>query len=318
MSSKQGRRLGRGLASIMGDTGAAAEPKPVPVRGEPAATPDMGSDGASAGTDDGLVYILIGSLEANPYQPRTDFDARALEELSGSISARGMMQPIVVRSVGGGRYQVVAGERRWRAAQMASLERVPAIVRSMSDQDAAEFALIENLQREDLGPVERGRSFRRLMDVFGLTQEDVAARVGISRPAVANAVRLLDLGDAVLAMVEAGELSGGHGKVLLGVEDPDLRLRLAMRAVSEGLSVRALEEAVRGSESAAGGGKVSVPRAVSPAVADLQGRLCEHLGTEVRIRTDRGGTKGRVEIRFFDLDQFDGLLDRIGLPRDES
>ena len=182
--------------------------------------------------------LRISELEPNRDQPRKEFDPAALAELADSIAAVGIIQPLIVRPLVGGGYQIVAGERRWRAAQSAGLTEVPVVVRDFSDKEVAEIALIENLQREDLNPVEEAEGYRHLMSEYGMTQEQVAGRVGKSRPSVANAVRLLELPDSVLGMLTAGDLTVGHVRPLLGLQDDETKVRLACQAVKKKMTVR--------------------------------------------------------------------------------
>lgn len=247
--------------------------------------------------------IALDRIEANPYQPRQQMDREALEELAESIRAEGVLQPVVVRPVGGG-YQLIVGERRWRAAQLAGLTSIPALVRSLDDRQAAALALIENLQREDLNPIEEALGFRRLMKEFGWTQEDVAARVGRKRSSVANSLRLLQLARELQEMIARGDLSAGHGKALLAVEDRMEQLRLAEQAVREGWSVRRLEEAVaRGRRPEKKRPRV---RPLEPEAAALQASLAERLGTRVTVRSR--GKRGRIEIEFFGLEDLERIV----------
>lgn len=268
-----------------------------------------------------MVEIAVDAVVANAQQPRESFDAAALGELADSIRVHGVLQPVTVRAVGGGSYELIAGERRLRASRLAGRATVPAVVREADDAESAQLALLENIQREDLNPVERARGFTELSRRHGMTQAEISAAVGVSRSAVANAVRLLELPGSVVDMVRTEALSFGHAKVLLGLEDRGAQLSLAERCVKEGWSVRSLErEAVRGLGSPGsggggggdGGGGRGDGRAAS-VVADLEDRLGASLGTKVRVRTSGGGSKGRIEISFYDLDQFDGLLERLGV-----
>lgn len=253
--------------------------------------------------------IPIELIDRNEEQPRKHFDEEQLEELRESIATHGVLEPIIVRPVEG-RYQVVVGERRWRAARLAGLKTVPAVVRQLTDKETMEIALVENLQREDLNPLEEADAYRRLMAEFGLTQEEVAARVGKKRSTVANRLRLLDLEEEIRLEVEAGRLSAGHAKVLLGVPDRAMRLELARRVVEEGLSVRALEEAVVESERRTVA-RVETPRRssrrVDPLVQDLEERLQQALGTKVRVV--HRGDRGRIEIDYYSEDEMERLIE---------
>lgn len=259
---------------------------------------------AAAPVDEHPSEVPIGRLTANPLQPRQAIDPQELEGLTESIRRHGVLQPIVVRPSGDG-LQVVAGERRWRAAQAVGLETVPAIIRSLTDQEALELALVENLQREDLNPVERARAYRRLVDDFGLTQEQVAERVGKSQPSVANSLRLLGLPSQILASLEAGRLSEGHAKALLAVADEKARLKLWERVERRGLSVRETETLVR----------TSIPRGIAaPARRDLEldsisTDLSRILGTKVTIEGSRN--RGSVRIHYFSEEDLQRVIDNI-------
>ena len=255
----------------------------------------------------GFAVLPIAAIGPNPQQPRARFDDDALEGLAASIREVGVLQPIVVRQVAAGEYQLVAGERRWRAAEMAGLTEIPAIVRDGDDISGFTEALIENLQREDLTPLEEAAAYRQLMEDFGLTHEEVAVRVGKSRSAVSNMLRLLQLPAVIQGLLEAGELTAGHARALLGVEDARYAEHIARRAAEEGWSVRKVEEAVR----ARSGGEAPAPRpqpqrAERPAeILSLEERLTERLGSTVRI--DYGSRGGKVVIRFGDLDDLERI-----------
>lgn len=259
----------------------------------------------------GVVELEIGQIKPNPDQPRKEFDEVRLEELALSIKEHGIVQPVIVRKVGDG-YELVAGERRWRAAQLAGLTKVPALVREFTEAERMEIALIENLQREDLNPLEEAEAYRALMDAFGLTQEALAKRLGRSRSQVANTLRLLQLPDRVQEEIRAGRLSMGHAKVLGGVEDPAELVALAEKVVSEGLSVRELEELLRPRE------KRERPRAkvrakLPPDLAAVERRLREQLGTPVKLHWS--GDRGRVEITFFGEEGLNRLLEALGMSQ---
>ncbi len=257
----------------------------------------------------GVVELEIGVIRPNPDQPRKEFDEVRLEELALSIKEHGIVQPILVRKVGDG-YEIVAGERRWRAAQLAGLTKVPALVREFSDAERMEIALIENLQREDLNPMEEAEAYRTLMESFGLTQEALAQRLGRSRSQVANTLRLLQLPAQVQDEVRAGRLSMGHAKVLCGVEDPARVVALAEMVIAKGLSVRELEDELTPRE------RRQRPRArakgkLPPDLAAVEQQLWEQLGTPVKLHWS--GDRGRVEITFFDEDGLNRLLEALGV-----
>ncbi len=242
-------------------------------------------------------------IAPNPRQPRQVFDEDALTELVHSIREVGLLQPVVVRRVPGGTYELVMGERRWRAARSAGLQRIPAIVRETADEDLLRDALLENLHRADLNPLEEAAAYQQLLDDFGCTHEELATRIGRSRPQISNTLRLLRLSPSVQRRVAAGVLSAGHARALVAVSDPAAQERLAARVVAEGLSVRSLEEAVAlGVET-----PDSAPRAVSrrgtvvaPHLADLAARLSDRF--ETRVRVDLGQRKGRITVEFASLD----------------
>lgn len=257
--------------------------------------------------------VPVDRIRPNPYQPRVEMDEAALQELTESIRTHGVLEPVIVRVVADG-YELVVGERRWRAAQRAGLAAIPAVVRHLSDQEAAVLALVENLQREDLNPIEEARAYQRLTEL-GLTQEEVAAQVGKSRPAVANSLRLLSLEPDIQRAVARGEVSVGHAKVLLGVDDGGLRRRLVEEIIRKGLTVRQTEELVRARVKGPTG------KAVRPAVrvrrhdaiwADLETRLAEALGTRVKVEPQ--GQGGRIVIEFYSQEDVERLLELI-VPR---
>lgn len=262
------------------------------------------------------MHVAVADVHPNRYQPREAMDEGELEALSASIRRSGLMQPIVVRHAPGGGYELIAGERRWRAAQRAGLVRVPALVRDLDDRTAAEWALVENTQRADLNPVERARAYKRLHEEFGMTQEEIAEAAGVQRPTVANLMRLLELDEEILGMVRDGRLSAGHAKALLTESNHELRLQHAVRCVRGGWSVRRTEHEVSRRDERAGPVQGASGRH-ELAVRDLERRLSEHFGTRVHLRTDRSGTKGRLTIEFFDLDHFDGLMNKLGITTGE-
>ncbi|MHB1158445.1 MAG: ParB/RepB/Spo0J family partition protein [Phycisphaerales bacterium] len=275
----------------------------------------------------GLIYLSIDAIRANPHQPRQAFDQEALQRLAESIRQDGLMQPIVVRpprkeghpKLNGGtaRYEIVAGERRWRAGQLAGLSQLPAIVRDLSDQQMAEWALIENLQREDLNPMERAEAFRGLIDQFGLSHEQVADRVGVERPTISNTLRLLDLHNDIQQMLRHNQLSAGHAKALLGLVDPMSQLGMARRAMAGGWSVRMVEAAVKrvtpGSDI-----RETLPKrgGRSAHIADLEQQIAAQLKTKVHIKSGRRKGSGTLCLDFYNLDQFDELLTKLGVRID--
>jgi ParB family transcriptional regulator, chromosome partitioning protein len=294
------RRLGRGLSGLLSE--------PVAVS-EGTLTVDGGG---------GLVQVEVGRIRPSRFQPRRVFQAVALERLADSIRRSGMMQPVVLRpGVEAGEYELVAGERRWRAAGMAGLETVPAVVRELSDEESAEWGLVENVQREDLNPIEKAMAFRSLVERFGLTHGQIAERVGQDRSSVANTLRLLDLEEAIRGMIESGRLTAGHGRALLTAAPGAERVRLAEQACDEGWSVRRLERAavtavIDAAEQVMRKPKSEPDLAKVAARAELERQLGEFLGTKVEISTERNGKRGRMMIEFYGLEHFDGLLLKLG------
>lgn len=261
------------------------------------------------------VTLKIADIEPNRSQPRQDFDEAALADLANSISQHGLLQPLLVRPLIGGGYQLVAGERRWRACRMAGLNEVPVVVRELTDSETMELALIENLQREDLSPIEEALGYKTLMDTYGFTQEDVSKSVGKSRPAVANVLRLLNLPDEVIAMVRSGELSAGHARTLLALKDETKMLELAQLAVENDVSVRELERAVKKLNKAAAEEEqpteAQKPVKRSSFYDEVELALNEHLARKVKVC---GGEKdkGILQIEFYSAEDLKELAQLLG------
>lgn len=298
------RKLGKGLGALLGET----------RREEPLVQPPMrtGDDSlfkTMSSRDSGLWMLAVSAIEPHPDQPRRHFDEKALDELAASIAARGVIQPIIVRPHIGGRYQLVAGERRWRAAQKARLHEIPALVRDLNERDVMTLALIENIQREDLNPVEEARAYARLADSEGLTQAEIAGMVDKSRSHVANLQRLLALPASVLDLVEDGSLGMGHARALIGHDEAEA---LAKKAVSAKLSVRDVEKMARSGDAPAQR-KARAPRdsAKDADIAAVQNHLEEFLGMSVKIATDTDPRSGTVSIKYRTLDQLDLLCQRL-------
>ena len=298
------RRLGRGLESLL----SVGTPVSIDTSLE-----DVPRE-TSAGEDgERIEQIPVGWIHPNPDQPRRTFDEGALEQLAQSMRSAGVMQPIIVRRRDETKYEIVAGERRWRAAGMLGLERIPAIVRELEDQTVAEWALIENLQREDLNPIERADAFRRLSELYHLTHQEIADLVGLDRSSVSNHLRLCDLDRDAREALIAKQIDMGHGRALLAVHDPSLRKRLLHAAIAEGLSVRELERRVRAATAQtpkSDGAKPQDPLTMH--MRDLERGLGTHLGTKVAIQPGARKGTGSLTIEFYTLDQFEGLLDRLG------
>src|SRR5260221_4330413 len=293
--------LGRGLGALIREP----EPQAAPPTGPTAVGAIMAP--ARESMSAGPQQVDIDLIEPSPYQPRTRFREEALEELARSIKASGIIQPLVVRPIGG-RFQLIAGERRWRAAQRAGLTKVSAIVRPVSDELALEMTLVENIQREDLNAIETARAFDRLMEEFQLTQEAVAERTGKDRATVANAVRLLKLEPTIQEWIEEGKLSAGHGRALLAVADPQLRMRYAQRASRGGLTVRQIERlASRRARGQRAATEVNVDANIKAALEDLQ----RHLGTKIVLHQKTKIRPGQLILEYYDEAQLMGLYDRL-------
>ena len=294
MSAPKKRGLGRGLEALLGPK-AAETPPPEAQPGE------------------ALRTLPVQQLQPGKYQPRMQMDASKLTELAESIKAQGVIQPIVVRELSPGKFEIVAGERRWRASQEAGLAEVPVVVRELDDRTVIAMALSENIQREDLNPLEEAQSLQRLINEFSLTHAEAAEAVGRSRAAVSNLLRLLELPPAIRALLEARRLEMGHARALLTLS-PDLASKLASDAAEQGWSVREVEH--RAQQFAAGkvpvNGKKAKPAkaAPQPDIASLETELSESLGTRVTIAHGRGG-KGKLIIQYTDLDTLDGVLERL-------
>jgi ParB family chromosome partitioning protein len=299
--------LGRGLGALI------REPEPqVPAASGPGSsylTTPGGAAAASArdGAPTGPLQIDIDLIEPSPFQPRTRFREEALEELMRSIQASGIIQPLVVRPIGN-RFQLIAGERRWRAAQRAGLTKVPVIARQVPDELALEMTLVENIQREDLNAIEAARAFERLMAEFQLTQEAVAERTGKDRATVANSVRLLKLEPTIQDWIEEGKLTAGHGRALLAVADSQLRMRYAQRASRGGLTVRQIERlASRRSRGGSAPTEIHVDANIRAALDELQ----RHLGTKVLLRQKTKVRPGSLVLEYYDDAQLMGIYDRL-------
>lgn len=257
------------------------------------------------------VTLKLNEIEPNRSQPRKEFDEGALAELADSLSRHGMLQPLLVRPLMGGGYQIVAGERRWRAARMAGLTEVPAVIRELADHEVMELALIENLQREDLTPLEEAQGYQTLMDTYGMTQEEVAHTVGKSRPAVANALRLLNLPQEILNLVNEGKISSGHARTLLGFQDKEQMLEAAKLVVSQGISVRELEKMVKRANEAAQKKPVEKKKNRIQYYDEVQLAVGEHLGRKVQVNGNK--IKGTLQIEFYGEEDLANLLGSLKL-----
>jgi len=296
MSQKQAPRrgLGRGLGSL------------IPTGPRPGEEPD-----AADGREPGAAYfteIPVGAISPNPRQPREVFDEEAMTELAASVTEVGLLQPIVVRPIGEERFELIMGERRWRAAKQAGLVAIPAIVRQTGDDAMLRDALLENLHRAQLNPLEEAAAYQQMLDDFGCTHEELAGRIGRSRPQISNTIRLLKLSPAVQRRVAAGILSAGHARALLAIEDADRQDRLAGRVVAEGISVRGLEELIAVGE-ATPRAAARRKRPTAPALADLAARLSDRLDT--RVRVDLGKRKGKITVEFASIPDLERIVDLL-------
>ena len=299
------RGLGRGLGELFQRTD--TQPMSSPSDGDSEDLPLAPVPHGSYFTE-----LPLDSISPNPRQPRTAFDEEAMNELVESIREVGLLQPIVVRPLGGGRFELVMGERRWRAAQQADLDNIPAIVRETADHALLRDALLENLHRVQLNPLEEAAAYQQMLEDFGCTQEELANRIKRSRPQISNTIRLLKLPPTVQRRVAAGVISAGHAKALLAIEDPDGQERLAQRVIAEGLSVRALEELVTlGDHRGRTPRQRRQSRMVAPKAKDLADRLSDHF--ETRVKVELGRTKGKIVIEFAtvdDLERIVGLIEK--------
>lgn len=296
---QQRRGLGRGLGALIPTAPTAVDPGP-----RPAGLRDDGADELGAYFEE----IPVDAITPNPRQPRQVFDEDALDELAASIRVVGLLQPVVVRQIMPGRYEIVMGERRWRACQTAGLRQIPAIVRETSDDDLLRNALIENLHREQLNPLEEAAAYQQLLDDFSATHEELARKIGRSRPHISNTIRLLNLPAGVQKRVAAGVLSAGHARALLAVEDLEAQEQLAHRIVAEGLSVRAVEEIVAlGAQAAKPSRQQQArPKPVAPALRDLAGRLSDVFDT--RVRVELGKRKGKIVVEFASVEDLERIV----------
>jgi ParB family chromosome partitioning protein len=295
--------LGRGLGALIRETEVAPQgiPSTAPAGAATAAAPAHVAAG-------GPLQIDIDLIDPSPYQPRTRFADAGIDELAQSIRSSGIIQPLVARKIGS-RYQLIAGERRWRASQRAQLLRVPMVLREVSDEQALELTLVENIQREDLNPIEQARAFDRLMEEFHLTQDEVASRTGKDRATVANSVRLLSLEAPLLEWIEEGKITAGHGRALLAVEDRKLRNDLAQKASRGKLTVRQLERmATRRSR---GRGEQTLAEPNDPNRQAALDELQKHVGTRVTLHMPTKGHAGQLILEFYDEEQLNGLYERL-------
>lgn len=339
MTMKARPRLGRGLSSLISISDVAEEPsasaEPAPgggvvsrslptdpgsLAGTPAPAPVSAglisnsqpprpsSDDSTAPASGSFIEVPIDRIVPNPHQPRRQMNEGSIAELAASLKSTGVIQPIIVR-FHDGQYQLIAGERRWRAARLAGLATIPAIVRDTSAFEQAQMALVENIQRENLNPIDRAQAYRTLMSQLGLTQAELAGRMGEDRSSIANYLRLLDLAEPVQAMVVDGRLSMGHAKILAGVSDKVDQERLANLVVNQSLSVRNLERQLQDAPPTG----TRSPAPLSPHIADLEKSLARQLGMRVQVRSGAKQGQGKLIVHYATLDQFDEVLSRLGL-----
>ena len=324
------RGLGRGLGSLI-PTGPSTPPpagsSPAPSGSAPVADSSAAAGGATVAADSAaasapeivagayFAELPITQVRPNARQPRHVFDEEAMAELVHSIREVGLLQPVVVRRTGDDEYELIMGERRWRASQEAGKDTIPAIVRETDDTDMLRDALLENLHRSQLNPLEEAAAYGQLLEDFGCTHDELAQRIGRSRPQISNTLRLLKLSPAVQRRVAAGVLSAGHARALLSIEDPELQDRLASRVVAEGISVRALEEIVSMGPGATAKTRAVRNKPVAPGLADLAERLSDRL--ETRVKVDLGRAKGKITVEFASMDDLRRIVDIMD-PRNRS
>jgi ParB family chromosome partitioning protein len=295
------KALGRGLSALIPDT-YVNEIKSSEVKSE---TIDNGQ------AAQGLMMVPVTQIVPNAEQPRQNFTPEKVEELAASIKEKGILQPIVVKKITDEQYMVICGERRFRAAMLCGLESVPVVVKDVAQEDMLEWALIENIQREDLNPIEEAEAYRKLSDSKMLSQDEIAKRVGKDRSTVTNMIRLLRLPPEIQAHLASGQLTSGHARSLLGLLTPEHQRQLAKRIVEENLSVRQVEAIVN--RSNAHKRKPKSARNLRPEIVDLETRLAQHFGTQVKIYPRKNQKQGRIEIHYFSLDDLDRILEKTAL-----
>lgn len=308
MAKEKRKHLGRGLASLLGPITSGA--KPVELTEKSLNFPP------DKELQNSIMTLALDTITANPYQPRSYWNEEELSNLADSIRANGVIQPILVRPAGKG-YEVIAGERRLRAALLAGLSAIPAIVREATDEQMLELALIENIHRADLNPIERAMAYQNFIETFDVTQTEAAQRLGEDRSVIANYIRLLDLPKELKDMLIDRSLSMGHARAILALPTDELKRKLANRALAGRLSVREIERLVRRQLQRPAASEKTVAEK-PPHIVDLENRLRASLGTKVQISTTRKGQRGRIIIDFYSLDEFDKLAERMGVSVDED
>lgn len=313
MSTPPPRRLGRGISSLISTQLTTPEPatesQPMPAPVIPQAPPAEPVKRGPA-----LMSIPVDKVRANPAQPRRYFDDAQIATLAASLKERGALQPIVVRPAEGG-YELIAGERRLRAARVAGLAEIPAVIRPARDEEMLELALIENIHRSELNPIERARAYRVLQEQHGLSDEVISARMGEDRSTINNYIRLLKLESEVQAMIASGKLSTGHGKVLLACTETGRQLELARKAVREAWSVREMEKSLKQGGGAPPAAKA--PREIRPIVRDVEQRLSQSLGRRVQIKESRKKNSGTISFEYYNLEDFETIVSMLGVKASE-
>lgn len=295
------KALGKGLSSLIPDNYVKEIKKDTLVPGAPVKNPARG-----------FQMIPLTQIDSNQDQPRKEFSEAAIQELAASIKEKGILQPVVVTQKADGRFMLICGERRFRAAALCGLTEMPAVIKDVAKDEFLEWALIENIQRQDLNAMEEAEAYRRLAEERMLSQEEIAKRVGKERSTVTNTLRLLRLPDEVQIYLASGQLTAGHARAVLGLLSPEHQRQMARRIVQENLSVRQVEAIVN--RSNAHKRKAKTARHLKPEIIDLENRLSRHFGTEVKIYPKKNQKEGRIEIRYFSLDDLDRVLEKTALP----
>ena len=303
---KKSRGLGKGLDALFGDAEVTIERRPAAPAKEVGTKDVAVTESAKEPAAGGIAYININDIKPNSNQPRKTFDEDKLEELAASIEEHGLIQPVVLRKSKMG-YEIVAGERRWRAARKIGIKELPCIIKELTDEENMLLAIIENMQREDLNPIEEAEGLRQMIDTYGLTQEQVSKSVGKSRPYIANCLRLLKLPAVIVGYVSSGELSSGHAKAIAGIDDEAKQIQLAEDAIKHGWSVRQLEKASREEKPAAK--SPSKAKAKNANVKRVEEDLKATLGTKVTL--NQKGNKGKIEIEFYSKEELERLIEML-------
>jgi ParB family chromosome partitioning protein len=307
------KHLGRGLESLLSPIMPNAAAEENQLMYNPKSTPNFPPDKELR---DSLQEISIDDIAPNPYQARTVWDQQQLADLAESIKANGVIQPIIVRKAGQG-FQLIAGERRFRASKLASLTTIPALIRKATDQQLLELALIENIHRANLNPIERAKAYQNYLNTFSLTQAEAAERLGEDRSVIANHLRLLDLPEEIKQMLAERQLTMGHARAILALPTDELRRKLANRAMAGRLNVRDVERLVRRYLTGIGQARTTTP-SKPPHIIDLETKLGSQLGTKVLIETRKNGQRGKIIIEFYSLDEFDRIAETLGLANVEQ